>query len=131
MAAITRRIARTPEACWRRFIDLDALSAWLPNLRRVRVITTGADGRPHEVAFELTSSSYTLVYAYDEATLTVRWAPRTGVRDAVRGEASFAAAPDGCLMTYQLEGSDARSTRALAEPDALVSAFARWMLQSA
>ena len=130
MTTVTRRIPRSPEACWRRFIDVDTLSAWLPNLRRVRVITTGPDGRAAEVAFELVSSSYSLVYAYDDAALTVRWTPRTGTRDAVRGQAAFAPAPDGCTMTYQLEGIDARSTRVIDDPEALVAAFARWMLQT-
>ncbi len=128
--AVTRAIPRPAEVCWRRFIDLGSLSAWLPNLRRVRVITIGPDGRPEEVAFELVSSSYSLVYAYDDAALTVRWTPRTGTRDAVRGQASFTPTDDGCVMTYQLEGVDARSTRVLDEPEAVVAAFARWMLQS-
>lgn len=125
MTPLTRSIARPPAACWRRFADVESLGAWVPNLRRVRVITRGADGRPHEVAFELESSSYTLLYSYDEAALRVSWTPRTGGRDAVRGEASFAPAEGGCVMTYQLEGA-----RPVAEPETMVAAFVHWMLQT-
>ncbi|MGN6107805.1 MAG: SRPBCC family protein [Kofleriaceae bacterium] len=123
-------IPRSPDACWRVFTDPVALPAWVPGLRRARVIATAADGLPLEVLFEFSESlTYSLVYSYDPATREVRWEPRAGKRDGVRGAARFEAFDAGTRVTYTLEQGDGRSAsdRAIASPALLVEAFARWM----
>lgn len=122
MATVTRFIPRPPDDCWRRFVDLDQLVAWMPNLRRVRVVTRDAAGLPAEAMFELASRSYSLTYTYDREAREVRWTPRTGARDAVSGSARFEPAEGGCEMTYTIEGAGTAEA-----PDVLVAAFARWM----
>jgi uncharacterized protein YndB with AHSA1/START domain len=123
-------IPRPPDACFRVFTNPALLPAWVPGLRRARVIAVGSDGLPTEILFEFsTSLTYSLVYAYDAAARDVRWEPRIGKRDAVRGGARFAPIDGGTRMTYELELGDARSSvdGAADHARALVDAFAQWM----
>jgi len=128
-------IARRPQACWRAFVEVETLCAWVPGLRKVQQITRAPDGMPAEVLFEFAESrQYTLAYSY-EATDTakiVRWEPRTGARDAVRGWARFEAHDEGTLVTYELEHGESRSDREkdLGSADELLEAFGRWMAES-
>lgn len=132
MTTVTRHIPRPPDACWRRFVDVRSLTAWLPGLRRATVIVDGDDGLPREVAYEFAQTrSYSLRYEYDPAARRVAWAPRLGARDAVRGEATFAPEDGGCRMTYRLEAGDARTQAGEADAaEALCEAFAAWMTRA-
>ncbi len=133
MPTATQDIPRHPATCWRHFIDAERLLGWVPGLRRARVVASRPDGLPLEVAFEFaTSRTYTLVYEYDIEARTVRWSPRTGLRDAVSGSARFEAAAGGTRVTYALEASDARSAadRDIDDPQPILDAFARWMLRT-
>src|SRR5688572_12395641 len=132
----TAVIARRPQACWRAFTDVDTLVAWVPGLRRARLVTRDRDGMPAEVEFEFAKSrTYTLVYSYEstDAAKIVKWRPRMGARDAVSGEARFEAAEGGTLVTYDLVHGEARSEteRYLGSADELLEAFARWLAESA
>ena len=123
-------LAQSPDTCWRSFTDPQLLGAWVPGLRRTRVVVTGGDGLASEILFEFAASlTYTLVYSYDPTAREVRWEPRAGKRDAVRGFARFDAFDSGTRMTYGLEQGDGRSEveRALGEPANLVEAFTRWL----
>lgn len=123
-------IDRSPEHCWRALTDATLLPVWVPGLRRARVIDAGTNGLAREVAFEFSSSlTYSLVYSYDEATLCVRWEPRVGKRDGVRGFAQLELVDGGTRMSYGLEQGDGRNAadQSLGEPAALVAAFARWV----
>jgi len=123
-------VPRDLDRCWRSFVDATTLAAWVPGLRRARVILVGDDGLPAEILFEFGASlTYTLVYTYDAANREVRWQPRAGKRDAVAGFARFEAVEDGTSVTYGLEQGDGRSAdqKAMGEQGAIVEAFARWM----
>jgi len=125
-------VPRDPAACWRAFTDPATLAAWVPGLRRARVIQAGADGLPIEVLFEFGESlTYSLVYTYDVAKREVTWQPRAGKRDAVAGFATFAALETGAgtKITYGLKHGDGRSVaeKALGDLSGLVGSFARWM----
>ena len=104
------------------------LAAWLPGLRRARVIASNADGTPLEIQFEFsTSLMYSLVYTYDAAAGEVRWEPRAGKRDAVRGSAKFEPFDEGTRVTYTVEHGAGRSSAEQDAPQSVLDAFARWM----
>jgi hypothetical protein len=127
--AVTTVVTRDPDVCWRAFIDVAALTAWVPGLRRAQVLLKSM-GLPAEVLFEFaTSLTYTLVYSYDAAKREVRWEPKLGKRDGVSGFARFESSPTGTLVTYSLEQGEGRNPaeRTLSDQQALVDAFARWM----
>jgi hypothetical protein len=122
----TTFLARDPETCWRLFTDAASLIAWIPGLRRAEVIAKSR-GLPSEIHFEFASSLvYTLAYSYDVERREVRWEPKLGKRDGVRGFARFEPFDDGTRMTYGLEHGDARTAadRELGEPHKLLEAFA-------
>jgi uncharacterized protein YndB with AHSA1/START domain len=130
MRTVTTYIRRPPDACWSALIDASVLTGWVPGLRRARVVATDDTGLPREIQFEFsTSLVYSLVYTYDGAAREVRWEPRLGKRDGVRGFARVDPFDEGSRITYALEPGDGRSPadRALGDLDALVAAFARWM----
>ncbi len=116
-----------PERCFEAFIDVAMLPTWLPWLRRARVVTRDAQGRPSEVSFELGSKlSYTLSYRYDDQR-GVAWEPRAGRKDAVRGQATFEPEGDGCRMTYTVEPAQASRDRPEEDAARIVAAFAAWL----
>src|SRR5262249_8047344 len=95
--------------CFAKFVDAKHLVAWLPGLRRPKVVRSGEGGLPLEVLFEFGAKrTYSLVYTYDFARHHVAWRPGVGHRDAVRGWVTFeATGPTSCKMVYQLEpGTD-------------------------
>jgi hypothetical protein len=143
------------ERCWRAFIDVTMLPAWVPGLRRARVIRADAAGLPLEVSFEFGDTlSYTLEYSYaaaqqaagattaDEHVIgsharldarwrEVRWSPRVGRRDGVSGRARFEPEGDSCRVHYELEPAGRHSSREreLASEDSqrLLDAFVAWI----
>lgn len=131
MRMVTASIRRTPEACWRVLVDPVLMPHWVPGLRRATVVAVGADMLPSEIHFEFsTSLTYSLVYRYDVAAREVRFEPRLGKRDGVRGIARIEAAEDGTArLHYGLELGDGRSAadRALGDAETTVAAFAAWM----
>lgn len=130
MPSVRRFVPRPPAVCWRHFTDAASLTAWVPGLRRAWVVATDDDGLAREVAFEYSASrTYSLVYTYDRAALTVSWAPRSGQRDAVRGAARFVADSNGTLISYDVEEGAARTPaeQAADDPIALLDSFARWL----
>ena len=111
-------------------IDPALLTHWVPGLRRAVVISLGPHLLPAEIHFEFSKSlTYTLVYTYDLDAREMRFEPRLGARDGVRGYARIEAFDEGTRFEYGLEVGGARSEadRALGDPDALVASFARWM----
>jgi hypothetical protein len=126
---LTAYVDRDPAHCWRVFIDAALWPLWVPGLRRAQVIAMER-GLPAEVHFEYADSlAYTLVYAYDVERREVRWEPKLGKREGVRGFARFEPIDRGARMTYGLEHGEGRTERerALGDPEALVAAFVRWM----
>lgn len=119
-------VAREPDACWRAFIDANTFGAWVPGLRRSRVIQIDADGLPVEILFEFGASrTYSLVYTYDLAKREVRWEPRANKRDAVAGFARFDAFDSGTRVTYGL--ANHTGSTELAQLHDLLAAFGAWM----
>lgn len=111
-------------------VDPALLTRWVPGLRRAIVIATGPFMLPAEIHFELSEArAYTLVYTYDLAAREVRFEPRLGKRDGVRGYARFEPFEDGTRLEYGLELGDARfaAEREPGDAEALVASFARWM----
>lgn len=130
MPDVVVEIARPPEVCWRALIDPPSFAAWMPGLRRARIITTDAAGLPLEVAFEYSKSlTYSLVYEYDVPARAVRWQPRVGAREAVRGSAKIDAIDLGARLTYHLEQGAGRVTGDLVLGGAhpVVAAFKAWI----
>ena len=130
MRSVTASIRRSPDACWRVLVDPVLMPHWVPGLRRATVVAVGADGLPAEIHFEFsTSLTYSLVYRYDLAAREVRFEPRLGTRDGVRGSARIEAADGGAQLHYSLELGEGRSAtdRALGDAEATVAAFAAWM----
>jgi len=118
-------VPRTPEACWTQFTDATLLTGWVPGLRKADVIGRNADGTAVEVSFEFDRSLiYSLVYTYDRAAMEVRWEPRVGRRDAVRGSARFHPEDGGTRVVCTLD------ERTEGEAVALLAAFARWMSET-
>ena len=116
--------------CWRVIVDPKWLTRWVPGLRRAVVLSLGPFNLPAEIHFEFsTSLAYTLVYTYDLAAREMRFEPRLGARDGVRGFARIDPADDGARIEYGLEAGAARSPadRDLGDLDALVESFVKWM----
>jgi hypothetical protein len=123
-------VSRDPHTCWRAFVDPATLGAWVPGLRKARVISLDAAGLPQEILFEFGPSlTYSLVYTYDAAAHEVTWEPRTGKHDAVAGFVRFDAFDDGTRITYGLKHGDGRSPAetSLGDISALVASFVRWI----
>jgi hypothetical protein len=124
MQTVTAFVSRDPATCWQIFTDVNLLTAWVPNLRRVETIAKTLSGLPGEVHFEYASSmTYTLVYAYDAATREVRWQPKLGKRDGVTGFARFDAFDSGTRITYGIEHGDNRAASDRNDQQQLVDAF--------
>jgi len=127
-------VPRAPDACWRALVDAHQLTGWVPGLRRARVVSTEPSGLPSEIVFEFSQSrTYSLAYEYDLGQGLVRWEPRTGKRDGVRGFARVEAADGGTRLTYALEHGVGRtaSDLALGDVDELADAFVRWVVRAA
>jgi hypothetical protein len=117
------------ERCWRAFMDVSMLRSWVPGLKRARLVRANDAALPLEVSFELGDTlTYTLVYHY-EGEHAVRWEPRVGKRDGLRGSARFEPEGDGCRLHYELEPLAPHSSpeRADEDPARLTSAFAAWL----
>lgn len=128
MSTAVAFVARSPVSCWRVFTDAAMFPAWIPGLRKSRVITTDESGRPQEIMFEFaTSRTYSLVYTYDDEQREVRWEPHANKRDAVRGFARFEPLDDGTQITYRLEPAFVESGGVTSDVGALVTAFVDWM----
>ena len=130
MRSVTTYIRRSPDACWKVLTDASVLNGWVPGLRRANVVATDAAGLAREIHFEFsTSLTYTLVYTYDAAAREMRWEPRLGKRDAVRGMARLEPFDEGTRLVYELEHGHGRSAadQELGDLESLVAAFARWM----
>jgi len=129
VSTATAYVPRPPDACWRVFIDPKVLAAWLPGLRTMAVIASNPDGTPSEIQFEFAGSRiYSLVYTYDHAAREVRWEPRLGKLDAVRGSAKFDAFDEGTRMSYTFEPTG--GSRWDQDPSQeVLDAFSRWMLR--
>jgi hypothetical protein len=130
MRTATTFIRRSPEACWRVLVDPTLLPCWVPGLRSAVVISSGPFGLPSEVLFEFsTSLTYTLTYTYDLDAREMRFEPKLGRRDAVRGFARVDAFDDGTRFEYGLEVGEGRSAvdQAIGNIEALVESFSRWM----
>jgi hypothetical protein len=126
---LTATLDRDPAHCWRVFIDATLWPLWVPGLRRAQVIALER-GLPSEVHFEYADSlAYTLVYTYEVERREVRWEPKLGKREGVRGFARFEAKDQGAQLVYALEQGDGRSERerSLGDPATLVAAFVKWM----
>jgi hypothetical protein len=130
MRTVTATIPRSPEECWRVLVDPARFTYWVPGLRRAVVIASGPFNLPAEIHFEFsTSLTYTLVYTYDLEAREVRFEPRLGRRDGVRGFARLEAVEGGARLEYGLEVGEGRSSsdRELGDVDALVASFVKMM----
>jgi len=111
-------------------VDPARFTYWVPGLRRAVVIASGPFNLPAEIHFEFsTSLTYTLVYTYDLEAREVRFEPRLGRRDGVRGFARLEPAEGGTRLEYGLEEGEGRSAsdRELGDLDALVASFVKMM----
>lgn len=129
MPSVVVEVARPLDRVWRAFTNARLFSAWMPGLRRATIVAED-EGLPTEVVFDFsTSLTYSLRYTYDLAQHEVRWEPRLGARDAVRGTAQLAATESGTRITYKLEQGAARTTGdlVLGGSHAVIGAFVRWI----
>jgi hypothetical protein len=91
--------------CYEIFSDTRQMRLWLPALKKLKVASTDARGRPREAVFEIGGSlSFALVYAYDDVSMKVRWVPSHGVLDGVSGFAHFEPLEGACTrFSYSLD----------------------------
>jgi hypothetical protein len=130
LRTVSATIASPPEDCWRVLTNADMLVAWLPGVRRISVVARDAMGLPAEVQFEFAGSrSYSLLYSYDHSKREMRWEPRMGKRDAVRGFAHVEPVDAETRLTYGIEQGAARqgAELELGDPASIVAAFAAFM----
>lgn len=130
MRTVSAVVQRSPEACWSLLVDPSRFTHWVPGLRRAVVIASGPFNLPAEIHFEFSASlTYTLVYSYDLEAREVRFEPRLGRRDGVRGFARIEPVDGGARVEYGLEFGEGRSVsdRELGDVDALVASFVSWM----
>lgn len=123
-------IARDPATCWRLFVDPALLTAWVPGLRRVQVLSK-EHGMARDVHFEFAQSrAYTLTYSYLIDDREVRWQPKLGRRDGVAGFARFTAVDAGTELTYGLQQGSARTPeeRTLGGIDQVVASLRSWLV---
>jgi ribosome-associated toxin RatA of RatAB toxin-antitoxin module len=81
---------------------------WVSELKNISVLERDADGRPLEVEFRAAafgrSTTYTLVYDYARAPEILSWHQTKGdVTSSLVGQYRFEPAPEGTLLTYDLE----------------------------
>jgi hypothetical protein len=126
---VRAHIRRPADRCYARFCDMRLLPAWMPNLRKAKVVRSDADGRALEVLFHFGDRlTYSLVYSYDPSRRRIEWAPGVGRRDAVRGGAEFADEAGECAMTYQLEPTgDRPADERTDDGPMIVDAFVHWI----
>jgi hypothetical protein len=127
---VNKIIPRAAERCYAMFCNARLLTAWVPGLKRAKVVLADAEGRPAEVIFAFGESrSYSLKYHYQPEQLRVDWTQGMGRRDGVAGWAIFRAVGQGCELTYTLELGEGRlATDDLqGDPRAIVDAFGRFM----
>jgi uncharacterized protein YndB with AHSA1/START domain len=127
---VNRVIARPAERCYAMFCNARLLTAWVPGLKRAKVVLADAEGRPAEVLFAYGESrSYSLVYRYQPDQLRIDWSQGIGRRDGVSGWALFRPLGKGCELTYTLEIGEGRSAEdiALGDPKGIVESFAKFM----
>ncbi len=130
LRTVSATIHCTPDECWRALTDADMLAGWLPGVRRVSVVARDQAGLPTEVQFEFAGSrSYSLLYTYDHTQREMRWEPRMGKRDAVRGFAQVEPDGENTRLSYGIEHGAARhgAELELGDPAAIVAAFAAFM----
>lgn len=129
MQTVTTFVPRDADTCWRVFIDVGRLTAWVPGLRHAEIISK-ARGLPSEVHYQFAHSlAYTLVYTYDRDHREIRWEPKLGVNEGVRGSVRFEPVDNGTRVTYALEHGAGRGAaeRELGDLQRLVKAFATWL----
>ena len=127
METVTAIVPSDADACWRLFVDAGQLTSWVPGLRQAEVLTKER-GLPAEIHFELAGGlAYTLTYAYDKERREVRWQPKLGKREGVRGFVRFEPIDGGTRISYGLAHGDARgqAERAIGDPRPTVDAFVR------
>lgn len=87
--------------------DLEAYPEWQPNVKRVDIRETDAQGRPLEVFFEVDAKikklGYTLAYDYSEAPLSFRWSLIEGDVKELEGSYAFDEFDDVTEVTYELK----------------------------
>ena len=75
-------IRGTPEECFRVLIDFERYPDWAADIKAVTVDSRDDQGRPLDVTFRAAafgrSTSYSLLYNYDEAPETLSWVQTDG-----------------------------------------------------
>lgn len=134
MRIVSTVVSRPLDACWRVFVDPEAMLSWVPGLREAQIVRARADGLAEEIRFEYAADlTYSLAYTYDLASHVVRWEPVSNElkRGSVRGFARFTTTEGGTELTYAIEHEGGRKAaeRALDDPEFLVESFRQWMLE--
>ena len=81
---------------------------WVSDLKKIEVLERDAAGRPLEVEFRAAafgrSTTYTLLYDYSRAPDVLTWHQTKGdLTSLLNGQYRFEPAPEGTLLTYDLE----------------------------
>jgi len=127
MREVVATLDCSPDDAWRALTDAALLPAWLPGVRRVAIVARDERGLATEVQFEYAGSrAYSLLYTYDHERREMRWEPRMGRRDAVRGVAHVTAEGAQTRLHYALEEGDPRRETE-GDPQAIVDAFRAWL----
>lgn len=97
-----------PEVVFRVATAFEHYLDWVSELKKIEVLARDAAGRPLEVEFRAAafgrSTIYTLMYDYSRAPEILAWHQIKGdVTAELNGQYRFELAPEGTLLTYDLE----------------------------
>ncbi len=101
-------VEASPARCFEVVADIERYPEWVGDIKAVHIDERDAAGRPIVVSFRAAafgrSTSYTLVYDYDEAPEEFGWVQRSGdITNRLDGFYRFQPAPGGGTeITYQL-----------------------------
>jgi uncharacterized membrane protein len=97
-----------PDVVYRVATAFEHYLDWVSELKKIEVLERDAAGRPLEVEFRAAafgrSTTYTLLYDYSRAPEILAWHQTKGdVTAELNGQYRFEPAPEGTLLTYDLE----------------------------
>jgi ribosome-associated toxin RatA of RatAB toxin-antitoxin module len=98
----------SPEVVYDVVADFEHYRDWVSDLKRIEVLERDGQGRALEVEFRAAafgrSTTYALRYDYSRAPEVLAWTQTHGdLTSTLNGQYRFEPAPEGTLLTYDLE----------------------------
>lgn len=107
-ATVSTLVNAPPETVYGVVTDFERYIEWVSDLKKIEVLERDAEGRPLEIEFRAAafgrSTTYTLHYDYSRAPDVLAWHQTRGdLTETLNGQYRFEPAPEGTLVTYDLE----------------------------